>query len=86
MARIQSKARCTILFGTVVTEITDRNFEQEVLKSSIPVVMDMWASWYGPCRVLGPVVEKLAEDFKGLEMERDSDKRNHTGDSLCCTW
>jgi len=46
-------------------EITDANFQDEVLKSEAPVMLDIWAPWCGPCRMLGPIVEELAEEFKG---------------------
>ena len=49
----------------MVTEVTDQDFEQEVLKSDLPVAVDMWAPWCGPCRMLGPVIEKLSEEFDG---------------------
>src|SRR5436190_6731480 len=48
-----------------VKEFTDGNFEQEVLKSSEPVLVDFWAEWCGPCRLLGPVIDKLATDYVG---------------------
>jgi len=49
----------------MVSEITDQNFEEEVLKSDIPVVVDFWAPWCGPCRMIAPITEKLAEEFDG---------------------
>jgi thioredoxin 1 len=45
--------------------ITDSNFEEVVLKSSQPVLVDFWAEWCGPCRMVGPVVEELAKEYEG---------------------
>tara|TARA_B100001093_G_C26375198_1_gene820485 strand:- start:108 stop:425 length:318 start_codon:yes stop_codon:yes gene_type:complete len=46
-------------------EITDENFEEIVLKSSKPVMVDFWAEWCGPCRMLGPIIEEISEDYDG---------------------
>jgi thioredoxin 1 len=46
-------------------EITDSNFEQEVLKSSKPVMLDFWAAWCGPCRAIAPDIDKLAKEYEG---------------------
>lgn len=48
-----------------VMEVSDQNFEAEVLQASTPVLVDFWAEWCGPCRLLGPTVEKVAEEFNG---------------------
>lgn len=45
-------------------ELTTENFEKEVLKSGVPVLVDFWAPWCGPCQQMGPVIEELAEEYK----------------------
>lgn len=47
----------------MVIDVTDQNFDDEVLKSTLPVLVDIWAPWCGPCRMIAPVVEKLAEKY-----------------------
>jgi len=46
-------------------KLTDASFKKEVLESSQPVLVDLWAPWCGPCRMLGPVVDEVAEEYKG---------------------
>ena len=46
-------------------EVTDSNFDEEVLQSDTPVLVDFWAEWCGPCKMIAPVVDELAEEYDG---------------------
>ena len=46
-------------------EITDATFEETVLKSTIPVVVDFWAAWCGPCRMVGPIIDEISTEYEG---------------------
>jgi len=48
-----------------VKEFTDGNFDQEVIQSDVPVLVDFWAEWCMPCRMLAPTIEKIAKDYQG---------------------
>jgi thioredoxin 1 len=48
-----------------ILEVTDANFDEEVLKSEQPVLIDFWASWCGPCKALAPVVDEIAKSYQG---------------------
>ena len=48
-----------------IVHVTDDNFEQEVLKSSTPVLVDFWAEWCGPCKALAPTIEQLSQTYAG---------------------
>lgn len=48
--------------------ITEANFEEEVLKSDVPVLVDIWASWCGPCKMLSPIVDEIAKTAEGFKV------------------
>ncbi|MFA6224322.1 MAG: thioredoxin [Desulfomonilaceae bacterium] len=49
----------------VILHVTDADFDQQILKSEVPALVDFWAAWCGPCRTVGPVVEELAGEYSG---------------------
>jgi thioredoxin 1 len=63
-----------------ITAATDDNFDAEVLKSSKPVLVDFWAPWCGPCKKIGPIVEEIAEKYKGsikvMKLNVDNDQKS----------
>ena len=64
--------------GIAVTDVTDANFQAEVIESDKPVLVDFWAPWCGPCRVVGPVLEEIAsqrEDLRIVKLNVDDNQQ-----------
>lgn len=65
-----------------VLQVTDGTFEEEIIKSELPVMVDFWAEWCGPCKIVGPTVEELAKDYEGrikiAKMDVDGNRETPT--------
>jgi thioredoxin 1 len=66
--------------GLAVVEVNDSSFEQEVLQSDQPVLVDFWAAWCGPCKALSPIVDEVASEYNGKlkVMKMDVDRNQAT--------
>ena len=63
-------------------EFTDANFDEQVLQSDKPVIVDFWAEWCGPCRMVGPIVEQIGEEYEGKVVVGKVDVDNNPGTAM----
>jgi thioredoxin 1 len=63
----------------MLIHVTDSNFEEKVIQSTIPVVVDLWAEWCGPCRMIGPIIEEMGVQFEGRALMAKVDVDSNPG-------
>jgi thioredoxin 1 len=63
----------------MAVEITDANFDELVLKSSQPVIVDFWAEWCGPCRMIGPIIDEMSNEYNGKAVIGKVDVDSNSG-------
>lgn len=63
-------------------EFTDANFDEQVLQSDKPVIVDFWAEWCGPCRMVGPIVEQIGQEYEGKVVVGKVDVDNNPGTAM----
>jgi thioredoxin 1 len=65
-----------------IAEVTDQSFEEEIINSELPAMVDFWAEWCGPCKTVGPTVEELSKEYKGkiniVKMNVDENRKTTT--------
>jgi len=60
-------------------EVTEANFDEKVIKSDVPVVVDLWAEWCGPCKMLTPIMEEMSTEYEGKALITKVDVDNNPG-------